>query len=177
MIELEKNMSKKIKLIIIIFIAALFIQSCKSPSIDFEWVLFEADGTYSSGDSTSYLKLNAWVEINQSSVNINHANSADPSHFMYASVTDWSFRVYSGEQLVFEVTRYNIESLFGDIFFNVAENQIAYLWVTIESETPLTGDIFNDLDPDSVVFEMTIRDDDGGEYSVLTSAPFEFSRD
>lgn len=169
-------MSKNIKLIIIIFTIALFFQSCKNPVLDFEWYLFEADGNYSSENDSSYLKLNAWVEINQSSVNTNPSNPADTRHFMYASVANWSFRVYSGEQLVFEITNYNIESLFGDIFFNVAENQIDYLWVAIESETPLSGDIFNGLNPDTVEFEMTISDDAGGGYSVLKSVPFIFNR-
>lgn len=176
MIELEKNMSKNIKLVIFIFTIAIFLQSCKNPVLDFEWYLFEADGTYSSENDSSYLKLNAWVEINQSSVNTNPASPVDSTHFMYASVVNWNFRVYSGEQLVFQITKYNIESLFGDILLNVAENQSDYLWVAIESETPLSGDIFNGMNPDSVEFEMTMSDGEGGGYSILTSVPFIFNR-
>ncbi len=169
-------MLKITKIIIIIFLITIFTQSCKDPSLDFEWFLFEADGAYSAEDNTSYLRLNAWVEINQSSVNINPSSSFDPTHFMYASVTNWSYRVYSGDQLVFEITRFNIKQLFGDIHLNVALDQIDYLWVAIESESPLEGDIFSGMNPDSVEVEMLIYDDSGGNYSISRKIPFAFTR-
>ena len=169
-------MLKITKIIIIIFLITIFTQSCKDPSLDFEWFLFEAEGSYSAEDNTSYLKLNAWVEINQSSVNMNPSSSFDSTYFMYASVANWSYRVYSGDQLVFEITRFNIEHLFGDIHLNVALDRMDYLWVAIESESPLEGDIFNGMNPDSVEVEMTIYDDGGGSYSVLNTIPFTFSR-
>ncbi len=169
-------MLKITKIIIVIFLITIFSQSCKDPSLDFEWFLLEAEGNYSTENNSSYLKLNSWVEINQSSVNINPSSSVDATYFMYASVVNWSYRVYSGDQLVFEVTRFSIEQLFGDILLNVATDQMDYLWVVIESETPLKGDIFNGLNPDSVEIEMTISDDSGGGYSVINTIPFTFNR-
>lgn len=169
-------MLKTTKIIIAIFLAAVFTQSCKDPSLDFEWFLFEAEGAYSAEDNTSYLKLNAWVEINQSSVNMNPSSSVDATHFMYASIARWRYRVYSGDQLVFEISQYNIENLFGDILLNVALEQIDYLWVAIESEKPIEGDVFNGMNPDSVEVEMLIYDDDGNSYSILRTTPFTFSR-
>lgn len=169
-------MLKITKIIIIIFLTVIFTQSCKDPSLDFEWFLFEAEGTYSAEDNTSFIKLNAWVEINQSSVNINPSSSVDATHFMYASIARWYYRVYSGDQLVFEITQYNIENLFGDILLNVAIDQMDYLWVAIESENPIEGDIFNGLNPDSVEVEMIILDDSGNTYSVIQTIPFTFSR-
>ncbi|MCK5220674.1 MAG: hypothetical protein KAR14_03770, partial [Candidatus Aminicenantes bacterium] len=65
---------------------------------------------------------------------------------------------------------------FGDIHLNVALDRMDYLWVAIESESPLEGDIFNGMNPDSVEVEMTIYDDGGGSYSVLNTIPFTFSR-
>ena len=95
---------------------------------------------------------------------------------MYASIARWYYRVYSGDQLVFEITQYNIENLFGDILLNVAIDQMDYLWVAIESENPIEGDIFNGLNPDSVEVEMIILDDSGNTYSVIQTIPFTFSR-
>jgi len=175
-VDSEIKMSKITKIIIIIFLTTIFAQSCKDPSLDFEWFLFEAEGNYSTENNTSYLKLNAWVEINQSSININPSSSVDSTYFMYASVANWSYRVYSGDQLVFEITRFSIEQILGDIHLNVAIDQMDYLWVAIESENPIEGDIFNGMIPDSVEVEMIIYDDSGGSYTVKRTTPFTFSR-
>lgn len=169
-------MLNNIKIIVLIFVSAIFIQSCKSPSLDFEWFLFEAEGSYSVVDNKSYIKLNAWVEINQSSVNINQNNVTDASHFQFASVINWAFRVYSGDQLVFEVSDFSVRGMFGDIHLNVAKDQIEYLWVAIVSEDLLTGDIFTGLNPDSAEVQMAIYDDSGNSYSVTNKVPFSFSR-
>lgn len=169
-------MSKSIKIFGIIFITAFFNHSCKKPTLDFNWFLFEAMGSYSAGDNTSYIKLNAWVEINQSSVNINQNRATDATHFQVASVVNWSYRVYSGDQLVFEVTDFSFSKMFGDIHLNVATEQIDYLWVAIESELPIPGDIFSGMNPDRVEVEMSIYDNDSNAYFVSNSAPFIFSR-
>ena len=170
------NMLKSIKIIVIIFVTAIFIQSCKSPTLDFEWFLFEAEGSYSAVDNTSYIKLNAWVEVNQSSININQNNVTDTTHFQGASVINWRYSVFEGEQLVFVVSDSSFNRMFGDTFLNVAKEQIDYLWVAILSENPITGDIFNGMNPDRVEVEMSIYDTDRNAYFISNSVPVQFTR-
>ena len=169
-------MSKNIKLIIIISISLFFIQNCKTPELEYEWFTFEAEGWYSSNTDTSYLKLISSIKINQSSVNINPANTSDSRHFQPASITGWVYRVYSGENLLFEITEYNVNVIFEDIFLSVGEEQVSYLWVTIESRSPLNGDVFNGLNPDRVEIEIEIQDNDGNTFHTENSFPFVFDR-
>ncbi len=170
-------MLKNLKIILMVSFSLLFLQSCKSPVLDFEWYLFEAEGSYSTETDTSYLKLNAWVELNQSSVNINPGSATDATHFQAASVINWNFNVYSGEQLLFQINDRNFNLLFKDVLLNVAEEQIDYLWVSIVSEIPISGDFFHGLNPDRVEVELSIYDDDSNAYFITNSVPFVFERD
>ncbi|MEN8221617.1 MAG: hypothetical protein ABFR36_00045 [Acidobacteriota bacterium] len=169
-------MLKKFKIIIFIFISIFLMQSCKSPTLDFEWFLFEAEGSYSSESNTSYIKLNAWVKLNQSSININPGSATDSTHFQSASVISWIYRIYSGDQLLFEIGPNNVNLHFKNILLNVGEEQIDYLWVAIESEDPIAGDFFNGLNPDRVEVEMAIYDNDQNSYFISNSVPFIFDR-
>ena len=169
-------MSRILKIVVLIVVAVVLFQSCKSPTLDFEWFLFEAEGSYSAVDNKSYIKLNAWVEINQSSVNINQNSATDASHFQFASVNSWIYRVYSGEQLVFEISNFSLQQVLGHVHLNVATNQFEYAWVAIVSEDPITGDIFKGMNPDSAEVQMLIYDDSGNEYLVSNRVPFHFSR-
>jgi len=171
------NMLQTIKIFLIIVLSLFFIQGCKGPTLDFEWFQFDGEGSYSSDSSTSFLELNAWVKINQSSVNINPAGSNDATHFQTASVINWEFRIYAGDQLVLYISERNIQYFPGDeILLNVAEDQYDYQWVAILSENPVPGDLFNGLNPDRVEVEMSIYDSDGNGYFVSNSAPFLFNR-
>ncbi len=170
-------MLNNLKIITIVAVSLFLMQSCKSPSLDFEWFMFDAEGSYSSKADTSYLKLNAWVELNQSSVNINPGSATDATYFQTASVTNWNFNVYSGEELLFQINDRNFSLLFKDVLLNVAEEQVDYLWVAIESEIPISGDFFHGFNPDRVEVEMSIYDDDGNVYFISNSVPFIFNRD
>ena len=169
-------MLKKLKIVIIVSISLFLMQSCKSPSLDFEWFMFEADGSYSSDSDTSYLKLNAWAKLNQSTVNINPGSATDATHFQAASVINWNFNIYSGDELLFQINDRNISFLFKDVLLNVAEEQIDFLWVVIESEIPISGDFFHGFNPDRVEVKMSIYDSDNNAYFVENSVPFTFSR-
>lgn len=170
------NMLKTIKIILIISLTLFVLQGCKDPTMDFEWFQFDAEGAYSSETGTSHLELNAWVRINQSSVNMSPSNSADSTHFQSATVVNWAYTIYAGEQVVAEIASNNISLQFDEIHLNVAKDQIDYLWVAILSINPLSGDIFNGLDPDRVEVEMSIYDSDGNAYFVSNSVPFLFTR-
>ena len=169
-------MGKKFIVLLPILLISIFIQSCKDPELNFEWFLFEAQGSYSSSDDSSYLKLNAWLKINQSSVNTNPSSPLDPSHFEYASVINWRFQIFSGDQMILELTDRNIYQKFNEIHLNVAADQYDYVWVAIESQSPLPGDIFNGISPDRVQVEMSIYDTGGQAYSVVSSTSFTFDR-
>ncbi len=169
-------MLKNIKLIIIILISLFLMQNCKSPELEFEWFRLEAEGSYSSDTDTSYLKLNSWVKINQSSVNINPGNTSDSEYFQSASITRWTYRVYSGEQLLFEIAENNINLIFEDIYLSVGKEQVNYLWVTIESRNPLNGDVFNGLNPDRTEIKIEIQDDKNNTFLTENSFPLVFDR-
>lgn len=171
------NMYKTIKTILLIALSLFVLQGCKTPTMDFEWFQFDAEGAYSSESGTSHIELNAWVKINQSSVNINPGSSTDATHFQSATVVNWVYTIYEGEQVVAEISDNNISLQFEEIHLNVAEDQIDYLWVAILSTNPVPGDIFNGYNPDRVEVGMSIYDSDGNAYFVTNSAPFIFNRD
>ncbi len=174
-IKMMKNTLKITKYIFILLVI-IILQSCKSPSLNFEWFLFEAEGSYSSGTITSYLKLNAWVKINQSTININPASPLDTTDFTNASVDNWRFLIYEGKNLVMEVNKQNLDLNFDGIYKNVAIDRNDYLYVAIVSETPLPGDIFKGMNPDSVIVEMSLFDKSGNTYFVTNSVSFNFQR-
>lgn len=169
-------MKTRIIYLVIILAVATLSQGCKDPALDYQWFLVEGQGSYNSDSNTSGLKLNAWLKISQSSVNINPNSSADITHFQYASVASWSFRLFQGEELVFEVSSVDIGRVLGDIFINIAKDQYDYLWVAIESQVPLEGDVFNGMNPDRLEVSIGVYDDSGSGDILTGSSSFAFSR-
>ncbi len=169
-------MAKRLPLLVSIILLFVLASSCKNPVLNLEFYLFEAEGSYALNENVSYLKLNAWVKINQSTVNINPAYSLDPTHFVNASVKDWEFLIYEGENLIIELNNNNINTVFNNIYLNTASDQYDYLWVSVVSEELIPGDIYEGKYPDSVEVRMVVTDDNGEVYYYSKTVPFVFER-
>lgn len=145
----------------------IFTTSCKDSGIEFVWEGLEGSGSYSSDTNTSTLVLSGLVRYSQQRVS---------SNYLFAKLDQWLFILRDGDDMVMTVNDTNYQDLLDGLFVNISGMEEEYVYVYIETRIPMTGDIFNGRNPDSVELQMLVYDDHNNQYTLTSTAQFQFER-
>ncbi|MCP5052231.1 MAG: hypothetical protein GY940_34000 [bacterium] len=161
-------MKKIVSLILIIVALTIFATSCKKLVQELTWFKLDGAGAYSSQSDTSTIRVEGWVQIEQSEI------AKLPSQLL---IVDWQFLIFEGNQFVLELLKDGYYSLLGDVFLNTSSLEFEFLWVYLETTTPKTGDLFNGFNPDTMQLTLIVQDADGNTYQLEAQTNFQFTRD
>ena len=168
---------KKSILVWPVLLFLVFFTGCKDPLLDFEWLLFEGEGSYSSAENQSYVKIDSRIAINQSTVNMNPSSEWDAHHFQSAVITGWECFLFDGDNITTAFFSNHIRTVHESIFVNESfSEQLQFLWVNIESKIPLQDDIFDGKNPDKIILRIEVIDSDKQTYIFEKTADFKFTR-
>jgi hypothetical protein len=162
-------MKKTLYVVIFVLILMLvFTTGCKKLKFEnWSWYLVEGNGSYSSQNNTSSIKLSSFLTIEQPRI---------VYEYMKANIRDWQYVLYEGDAIVGVITPTNYVALLGDNFPGISGWQDDYLWVQIQVNG-LDGDLFNGSNPDTMSIVLIIEDEKNNFYQVSAMAPFAFTRD
>ncbi|MEN8154569.1 MAG: hypothetical protein ABFR75_11165 [Acidobacteriota bacterium] len=160
-----------------ILLFLLFFTGCKKPVIDFEWYMFEGEGSYSADTNKSYFKLDCRIKLNQSSININPSSPGSTWDFQFASINFWECLITDGESAVLLFNGETISEKMEDIYTNVSEEeQPEYLWVFAESKILVDNDIYRGYNPQKIILRVYIKDSEGNIETLEKETDFIFTR-
>jgi hypothetical protein len=162
---------KKIVLPLIVLAALLLVIStsgCKKADMDLTLSSLEGSGFYHSQDGTSGISVNGIVKLEIPNV------VSDP---MWAEIYAWRYLITAGNLVILDINSDNYLTVLGDITFDFSGRQSSVLWISINTATPKSIDIYNGANPDTVILTLLILDSNGNTYTLENSAAFNFSRD
>ena len=169
---------KKILFTSYILLFLVFFTGCKNPVLEFEWDIFEGEGSYSSATDQSYFMLKSRIKLDQSTVNINPQSPWDTREFQSATIIFWECMLVDGEAGVLLFNGETVNERFGNIYTNISDaQQVAYLWIFIESEILIENDVYNGKNPDRIILRIRIRDSDGNYTDLEKEIDFKFTRE
>jgi UDP-N-acetylglucosamine enolpyruvyl transferase len=147
---------------------AISTAGCKKANLDISWSSLQGSGYYHTQDNTSSITVNGVVHLQIPQV------ATDP---MWAEIYSWRYVITAGNVVVLDINSDNYLTALGDITLDISDRQSSSLWVSIETTTPKTFDIYDGDNPDTVTLILEVLDSSGNTYTLSNSAAFDFSRD
>ncbi len=163
-------MKRRILWVIPVVIAILiFSTACQKMTLDkITWTKLEGSGSYSSITQASSFKLEGKVSLVQSNIALD---------YLSASIDFWRYTLFAGTTAILVIDTDNYHDILGtNIFLDISGQTTNNLWINIQSNAPINGDLFYGLNPDKVILEMSITDNKGTNYITSNSAAFQFTR-